>query len=295
MAETTTQIWTIGQLLSWTQGFLSDKGVEDARLAAELLLASALGCGRVDLYTRFEQVPAAEQIDRFRELVREAAGHKPIAYLTGHREFYSLDFLVTPDVLVPRPETEILVEQAIAAVRGLDRAAHVLDIGTGSGCVAIAIAKLSSAVRMVATDISAAALAVAKRNAERNKVDDRITFLEADAADIASGYVPQGGFDVMVANPPYIAATDRDRLPVGIREFEPAIALFGGADGIDVIRRIAAGGRRLLAPGGRAFIEMADGQHERVAAVFGDAGWMIRGVLPDGAGVLRVLALERGP
>src|SRR5215813_6665326 len=127
MAETTTQIWTIGQLLSWTQGFLSDKGVEDARLAAELLLASALGCGRVDLYTRFEQVPAAEQIDRFRELVREAAGHKPIAYLTGHREFYSLDFLVTSDVLVPRPETEILVEQAIAAVRGLDRAAHVLD------------------------------------------------------------------------------------------------------------------------------------------------------------------------
>ena len=174
MAETTTQTWSIGQLLSWTRGFLSDKGVNQPRLAAELLLAAALGCRKIDLYTRFEQVPGLEQVGRFRELVREAAGNKPIAYLVGHKEFYSLDFLVTPDVLIPRPETELLVDQAVAIGEANGgKPLQVLDVGTGSGCVAIAIAKLLPTSRVVATDVSAAASSIAGRNAERNKVAER--------------------------------------------------------------------------------------------------------------------------
>jgi release factor glutamine methyltransferase len=296
MADTTTQTWTIGRLLGWTHGFLTDKGLDEPRLAAELLLAAALDCRKIDLYTRFEQIPTAEQVDRFRALVRDAAAQKPIAYLVGHKEFYSLDFLVTPDVLIPRPETELLVEQAVAVARSRpDEPIRVLDIGTGSGCVAVAIAKLAQLVRVVATDVSPAALEIARTNAARNGVADRVDFVEADAAALPFERVQAGGFDVLVANPPYIAESARATLPVNVRDYEPHVALFGGPDGLDVIRRIAAGGRGLLAAHGRAFIEVADGQHERAAAVFIAAGWALIGVLPDAAGIPRVLALERGP
>ncbi len=295
MAETTTQTWSIGQLLSWTRGFLSDKGVDEPRLSAELLLASALGCRKIDLYTRFEQVPGVEQVGKFRELVREAAGHKPIAYLVGHKEFYSLDFLVTPDVLIPRPETELLVDQAVAVAKASGgRPLQVLDVGTGSGCVAIAIAKLLPASRVVATDVSAAALIIAGRNAEQNKVAERVTFVEADAVGIAANCVPAGGFDVLLSNPPYIAESDRENLAATVRDFEPALALFGGADGLDVIRKIAEGGRALLGSDGRAFVEVASGQDVRATAVFVENGWVSRGVIADGAGIPRVLSLERG-
>ncbi len=295
MAETTTQTWSIGQLLSWTRGFLSDKGVDEPRLAAELLLASALGCRKIDLYTRFEQIPGAEQVGRFRELVREAAAHKPIAYLVGHKEFYSLDFLVTPDVLIPRPETEMLVDQAVACGKAMaGKPMQVLDIGTGSGCVAVAIAKLLPTSRVVATDVSAAALSISGRNAERNKVAERLTFVEADAVGIPAGCVPAGGFDVLVSNPPYIAESDRESLAANVRDFEPALALFGGTDGLDVIRKIAAGGRALLGIGGRAFVEVASGQYGPASAVFEKNGWVSRGVIADGAGIPRVLSLERG-
>jgi len=295
MAETTTQTWSIGQLLSWTREFLSDKGVDEPRLAAELLLASALECRKIDLYTRFVQVPGVEQVGRFRELVREAAGHKPIAYLVGHKEFYSLDFLVTPDVLIPRPETELLVDQAVAFGKASGgKPLQVLDVGTGSGCVAIAVARLLPTSRVVATDVSAAALSIAGRNAERNKVAERVAFVEADAVGIPANCVPPGGFDVLLSNPPYIAESDRESLAANVRDFEPALALFGGRDGLDVIRKIAAGGRALLAGGGRAFVEVASGQDARATAVFVDHGWVSRGVITDGAGIPRVLSLERG-
>jgi len=295
MAETQTATWTIGRLLQWTQGYLSEKGLDDPRLSAELLLASALGCRKIELYTRFDQTPAAGQVERFRELVREAAGHKPIAYLVGRKEFYSLEFLVTPDVLIPRPETELLVEQAVMALRaGKRETGQVWDIGTGSGCAAVAIAKLHPAARVVASDVSALALAVARQNAERHGVLDRVTMVEADAAEIPAELVPAGGFDVMVSNPPYIAESHRASLPANVREYEPALALFGGADGLAVIRKIAAGGLAKLAAGGRAFVEVADGQSEAAAAVFVGAGWAHRDTLKDGAGIPRVLSLGRG-
>ena len=296
MAETTTQTWSIGQLLNWTRSFLSDKGVEEPRLAAELLLASALGCRKIDLYTRFEQIPGAEPVARFRELVRDASGHKPIAYLVGHKEFYSLDFLVSPDVLIPRPETELLVDQAVAVAKAAGgRALQVLDVGTGSGCVAVAIAKLLPTSRVVAGDVSVPALAIARRNAERNKVAERVTLVEADAVGIPAEMVPESGFDLIVSNPPYIAESERASVAANVREHEPALALFGGADGLAVIRKIAAGGRAVLASGGRAFVEVASGQDGRATTVFVENGWVTHGTIADGAGIPRVLSLERGP
>lgn len=295
MAETQAATWTIGRLLQWTQGYFAEKGLEEPRLSSELLLASALGCRKIELYTRFDQTPAAGQVERFRELVREAAGHKPIAYLVGRKEFYSLEFLVTPDVLIPRPETELLVEQAVMALReGKREAATVWDIGTGSGCAAVAIAKLHPAARVVASDVSAAALAVARQNAERHGVLDRVTIVEADAAEIPAEVVPEGGFDILVSNPPYIAESHRATLPANIREHEPALALFGGADGLAVIRKIATGALANLVAGGRAFVEVADGQAEAAAAEFERSGWVHRDTLKDGAGIARVLRLGRG-
>ncbi len=296
MAESQTATWTIGRLLQWTQGYLADKGLEEPRLSSELLLAAALGCRKIELYTRFDQAPAAEQVERFRELVREAAGHKPIAYLVGRKEFYSLEFVVTPDVLIPRPETELLVEQTVTVLRDLKREpAWVWDIGTGSGCAAVAIAKFHPAARVVASDVSTSALAVARQNAERHGVGERVTFVEADATEISAEVVPTDGFDVLVSNPPYIAESQRMSLPANIREHEPALALFGGADGLAVIRKIAAGGLAKLAADGRAFVEVADGQAESAAAVFAGEGWAHRDTLKDGAGIPRVLRLGRRP
>ncbi len=291
MSATAAQPWTIGRLLDWTREHLRSRQVADPRLSAELLLASALGCRKIDLYARFESVPAAEQVDRFRALVRRAAEHAPIAYLTGMREFHGLEFEVTPAVLIPRPETEVLVEQTVTFCRGREqRPYEILDLGTGSGCVAVAIARLLQAARVLATDSSGEALAVARRNVARHGLTERVTLLEADGPEGAPR--PAGGFDVLVSNPPYIAEAEMASLPACVRDYEPRTALAGGADGLDLIRRIAARGRGLLAAEGRAFIEIAAGQEQRAAAVFAAEGWRHLGTMRDGAGIPRTLALE---
>src|SRR5262245_40238915 len=157
MSQTANQPWTIGRLLSWTREHFEAKGVDDPRLSAELLLAEALGCKKIELYTRFEQEPKPDQLARFREFVRQATAHSPVSYLIGRKEFYSLEFAVTPDVLIPRPETETLVERALAFCKTLTSdVVNIFDMGTGSGCVAVAIAKFEPRARIVASDISPA-------------------------------------------------------------------------------------------------------------------------------------------
>ena len=199
-----TEPWTIRRLLEWTQAWLGGKGVDQPRLSAELLLAHALDCQKIDLYLRFEEQPAVEQTAHFRELVKEAATLKPIAYLTGAKEFYSLEFEVTPDVLIPRPETEALVGRAIELAQGArQRPYRALEIGTGSGCIAVAVAHYAPTAEFVATDISAAALAVAARNVERHGLAGRIRLVQADGLDLPAELVPAGGFHLMVSNPPY--------------------------------------------------------------------------------------------
>ena len=182
--------WTIGRLLTWTKEHFEACGVGEPRLSAEILLAEAIGCRRIDLYARFDQEPTADQRAAFRGAVQAAAEHQPIAYLVGHKEFYSLDFKVTPDVLIPRPETELAVERALAWCGDDQRERYeVLDIGTGSGCIAITIAKRQPAAHVLAVDISEPALAVARENAARHGVAERVRCVRADMLDLPADAV----------------------------------------------------------------------------------------------------------
>jgi release factor glutamine methyltransferase len=245
------ETWTVRRLLEWTEDFLRKKQVESPRLESQILLAHALGCTKIDLYVRHEEEPPEDRRTAFREMIRKRAEGMPVAYLVGHREFYSLSFDVTPAVLIPRPETETLVLEALRLLKPLD-APRVLDLGTGSGCIAVSLAKQHKAARVTAVDISPAALAVAAGNAAKHGVADRIGFLEGDLFAPVAGQT----FDVIVSNPPYIAHAEFPTLDPGVRDYEPRPALDGGPDGLDVYRRLAAAAAGFLAPGGTILVEV---------------------------------------
>ncbi len=286
--------WTIGRLLAWTTEHLKSRDVDEPRLSAELLLAEAMGYQRIDLYARFEEKPTAEQRDAFRGSIRAAAEHKPIAQLIGHKEFYSLDFKVTPDVLIPRPETELLVERALTWCDEHPRDRHdLLDLGTGSGCIVVAIAKRQPSIHAVATDISEAAIVVARQNADAHNVSDRLRFVQADMFDLPAGAAPDGGFDVIVSNPPYVADHERETLPRNVRDHEPAVALFCGADGLGAYRRIAAGVANHLRPSGTLILEVGHTQAAAVEQIFTEhAGLELVGRFKDLSGIDRVVQLR---
>jgi release factor glutamine methyltransferase len=288
--------WTVARLLAWTKDHLHKRGLESPRLCAEVLLAHAMGCERLQLFTRYEEVPKGAALDQFRAGVREAAAGRPIAYIVGRKDFFSLPFEVTPDVLIPRPETELLVERAIAWARGLGAGAspRILDVGCGSGCIAVALARNLPAAALGASDISEPALAVAKRNAERHGVSARIDFRLGDVLapwrEAADGMLPDDAkFDLIVSNPPYLRPDDTTTVAESVRKFEPAIALFGGADGLDVVRRLAAEAPALLRGDGRILIEIGLGQAESACAILREAGWTDVSTTRDGGGIERVV------
>jgi release factor glutamine methyltransferase len=285
----------MGRLLSWTADYLARQGVDEARLATEVLLAHAAGCARIDLYTRFEAVPDAEAVTRFRALVKRAAAHEPVAYLVGEKEFFSLTFTVTPDVLIPRPETETLVEYVIDHCRSTGKEdARLLDLGTGTGCIVIAVLAQLSQARAAATDVSEPALAVARKNAERHGVAERLTFACADRLDLPTEMIADRGFDVVMSNPPYVAADALRDLDANVREYEPHVALTDGADGLSFCRDIAAGGERILRPGGIVALEIAAGRGDAVRGIFESAGWLHRATRKDRVeGHDRVLAFAQ--
>jgi len=260
MALPTETVWTIGQLLQWTTQFLAGRGAETPRLDAEVLLAHAQGCRRIDLYARFDEPASAEVRDRFRQLVRQRAEGCPVAYLVGRKEFFSLEFEVGPAVLIPRPSTETLVAEAINRLRPLAEP-NVLDLGTGSGNIAVTLAKYLPTARIAAVDISGEALAIARRNAERHQVADRITFLEGD---LFTPLPEHAAFDAIVSNPPYIADEDLPGLPVGVRQFEPEIAYRAGPGGLAVVERIVRQAHRFLRPGGYLLLEVGAAQEQPV-------------------------------
>ena len=276
--------WTVRRLLDWTVGFFCQRQVEGGRLAAELLLARALGCRKIELYARFDQEPAAEERAAFRELVKRAGGHVPIAYLLGFREFYSLDFEVTPAVLIPRPETEALAQRMIDLCRGEPlRIWRICDVGTGSGCVAAAVARYAANALLVATDVSVEALEVAGRNVASHGLTERVSLVEADGLKMPAVAVPEGGFDAIVTNPPYVPLKEWEMLPPHIREHEPRIALVGqGEDGLWMYRRLAAEAPGVLRAGGVLLAEIGHDQREPVKAIFAAAGgWSFAGCYRD--------------
>ncbi|MBX3438616.1 MAG: peptide chain release factor N(5)-glutamine methyltransferase, partial [Planctomycetaceae bacterium] len=219
--QSSPESWTIRRVLDWTRGYLAKHHSTSPRLDAEILLAHACGCPRIQLYTRFDEVLSDDVRGRMRELVKRRAEHEPVAYLVGHREFFGLDFEVNRDVLIPRPETELLVLETLDAVKGI-KTPHILEIGTGSGCIAVAVAVNATAAIVTAVDVSRNALAVASRNVARHQVDDRVTLLEGDLFAPISGTT----FDVIVSNPPYVATGEAASLPPDVAQHEPEISLY---------------------------------------------------------------------
>jgi release factor glutamine methyltransferase len=260
--------WTTLAVLDWTAKRFSDAGISSARLEAQLLLAHVLGCSRVQLYTGFDKPLADAELTGYRELIRRRLGGEPVAYLLGEHEFWGLPFHVEPSVLVPRPDTETVIE--VARATRADRAApcRVLDLCTGSGAIAVSLAKELPAARVVATDISEAAVALAKKNVARNGMADRIDVRTGDLWDVVAGET----FDLIASNPPYIASAIIPTLSAEVR-CEPSIALDGGADGLSFYDRICAGARSHLEPGGALVVEHGYDQADAVRERFEAAGF----------------------
>ncbi len=286
--------WTIGRLLQWTTDYLKQHGSESARLEAEVLLAHARGCQRVELYTSFEESADEELRTSFRALVKRRAEGVPVAYLVGHREFFSLDFRVTPAVLIPRPETEFLVMTLLDLIRARPReqqGVDVADVGTGSGIVAICLAKHARQARVTAIDSSAAALAVARENAERHGVAEQIEFVESD---LFARVAEDCRFDFVASNPPYVSEDEYAKLAPEVRQHEPAAALVAGPAGTSVIERLLPQAAERLRPGGSVLLEISPMLQQRVEELAAaEAGLHVLPTVKDLAGLARVVQARR--
>jgi release factor glutamine methyltransferase len=282
--------WTIQALLTWTTDYLAKKGTAPAtaRLEAQLLLAHVLKCKKVDLLVRYNEEPGEAQRNEFKALIRRRIDGFPVAYLIGRREFYLLEFEVSPAVLVPRPETETLVSEALNQLKG--RATPmILDLCTGSGCIAVSLAHQKPDSRVTATDVSPDALDLAKRNARKHGVDTRIHFRQGD---LFAALPPGSLFDVIVSNPPYVTTNELAGLARDVREHEPRLALDGGPDGLAFYRRIVAGVEKYLSPGGLLFLEIGATQDDAVRGLLEQAGLEVGKTLKDAAGLPRVVTAK---
>lgn len=263
--------WTPLKLLHWTQSYFGQKGIDAPRLTAELLLAHALGCDRVRLYLDFDKPLGEPELTAFRELVRRRAEREPTAYLLGRRDFYEHTFQVDARVLVPRPETELVVEAALSALASSPEGGRALDLCTGSGAIAISLALARPGAQVTATDLSEDALAVARENATRLGAAG-VTFLAGDLYAALAPPSPETRFDVIVSNPPYVPRGELDTLAPEVRR-EPRLALDGGGDGLAISRRIAAEAPAHLRPGGTLVLEMHESHLHELPAICLQSGF----------------------
>ncbi len=281
--------FSVLELLRWTTDYFTSRGIANARLDAELLLAAALGLERLQLYLEFDKPVDAAERARFRGLVRRRASERvPVAYLVGVKEFWSLPLHVTPDVLVPRPETEVLVAAALDGFPQREVEFHALDLGTGSGAIALALAVERPKARVTAIDRSPAALVVARENAERVGVAERLRFLCGDWGAPVRGE----SFDLVVANPPYVAEAEAAGLAPELFH-EPASALFAGSDGMQAYEHIAAEAPTLLKPAASLLFEVTPQRAQRVADVCRAVGLREVEIRSDLAGWERVVVARR--
>jgi len=281
MMQPRTESWTVLKILRWTADYFRGKQIESARLDAELLLSATLEMDRVTLYVNFERPLNADELSSYREKVQRRASREPIQYILAETEFWSLPFNVNPAVLIPRADTEVLVEEVL---KKMDGCCSVLDIGTGSGAIAIALAHEMPEIYVTAIDCSEAALEVARGNARRNGVEDRVACLAGDLKSL-----PAGPFDVIVSNPPYIPSRDWEQLMPEVRDHEPRLALDGGDDGLEAYRRIAVQAVQVLSPDGWLLVEVGIGQATVVSALFRVAGLTDVTQRDDYAGIPRVV------
>lgn len=284
---------TIDGLLAWTRQVLERAGIEHAAQESRWLVGHALGLESHHLASKAEQPVSPEQRIQAESLVSRRAAHEPLQYILGTQEFCGLDFFVSPAVLIPRPETEVLLQEALRAV-DLNKDSVLVDVGTGSGCLAVTLAKIVMRARVFAVDRSPEALAVAKGNAERQTVADRIEFLEGDLLAPLRDRGLTGQVDVIVSNPPYIAEPDWAGLQPEVRDFEPRSALVSGPTGTEFHERLLRESKAYLLPGGSLVMEIGQGQRpavQRMAEQFG--GYTPVEIAKDGAGIERIVVVRR--
>ena len=292
MPESPTTQWSIQRLLEWTTDYFREADSDSARLDAEVLLAEALGCQRIELYTRFAEVPPDEPLTRFRAWVKRRAAGEPVAYIVGFREFYSLRFSVTADVLIPRPETEHVVVAALEACKNYPSPVRIIDVGTGSGCIALAIAsQLTSDFQMAATDLSLEALAVARSNAQQHSIEN-VRFYQGDLLEA----LPEGSKPVhlIVSNPPYIGRCESDTVEEGVKKYEPDTALFAGEQGTELILRLVEQAPQFLLPGGKLIFEASPEVMDTCIDIVGESPLDFEKVVDDLSGLRRVLIASKG-
>ncbi|HND53225.1 MAG TPA: peptide chain release factor N(5)-glutamine methyltransferase [Pirellulaceae bacterium] len=288
-----TEVWTIGRLLNWTADYLKKSGAESPRLDAEVLLAHARGCQRIELYTAFTDTADDKLRGEFRELVKQRAAGKPVAYLVGRREFYSLALRVSPDVLIPRPETEFAVIAVLDLIKQQypDADVAVADVGTGSGAISIAIARHCARAKVMAIDKSDAALAVARQNVADHKLNDRIELVSSDLLDAVPA---ERQLDFVVSNPPYVSESEWAALSREVRDHEPRLALVGGPTGTEVIGRLIPQAAERLRGGGWLIIEISPMIESAVnSLITADGRFEAPATIKDLAGHARIVKARR--
>ena len=283
--------WTVLKVIQWTAAHFQKKEVDNARLEAEVLLAHLLGIDRMGLYLNYDRALTDEERRVYREMIQRRMGGEPLAYIVGAKEFWSLRFLVSGDCLIPRPETEHLVEEAVRIAQGLPSPQRVLEIGVGCGAIAIALAAELPGAEIVATDISTGALAIAQANAAQHQVEGRIRFVLGNLFPTGD---PAGErpFGLICSNPPYIPTAEILQLSPEVRDYEPLTALDGGEDGLRLFRQIAEGAPGSLVKHGWILMEMGKGQDEAVTGILQERGFENIDVIPDYAGVTRVIKAQ---
>jgi len=281
---------TVLEAIQKSTEFLAKKSVDSPRLQTELLLAHLLKMPRMKLYLNFDRVLTAPETDGLRELIKRRGLREPLQHITGSTSFCGHEISVSRHALVPRPETELLAELGwkFLATRH-SSLVTALDFGTGTGCIAIALAAKCPEAKITALDVSAEALALAKQNAAQNQVADRIVFLHGDGfAALATGTQ----FDLLISNPPYIASAEIETLEPEVKDFDPRGALDGGVDGLDFYRRLAAEAKPFLKPGGKIMLEFGDGQAEDIKKIFAGEKWIVEAVQADYSQRSRILTAK---
>lgn len=280
--------WTVRDVVAWTTDDLRKRGIDSARVDAELIVAHALGVDRLRIVLSADRELTPEELDTIKALVKRRRAYEPVAYLRGHREFYGRPFRVDPRVLIPRPDTETLVDVALVRLRGRDFGARVLDLCTGSGCVAITLKLERPTIGVDATDLSPDAIAVARDNAQRLGAVWNVRFAAGDL--VAPLGAPRRIYDLVVSNPPYIPSDEIPSLQPDIKDHEPRLALDGGADGLAIVRRIVDEAPRWIRPGGALALEIAAGQSNAVRALFEAHGFSDVRADKDYGGIERVVS-----
>jgi release factor glutamine methyltransferase len=282
---------TVLEVIQKSTEFLGRKNVESPRLQTELLLAHLLKLPRLKLYLNFDRVLTPAETDALRDFVKRRAAHEPLQHIVGSLSFCGFEIAVSRHALVPRPETELLAELGWQFLSALNpQPSNVLDFGTGTGCIAIALAAKCPHAKITASDISPEALALARENADRNHAAEQIQFLQGDGFAVISDI---SKFDLIISNPPYIASTEIATLQPEVREFDPRTALDGGADGLDFYRKIAAEAKPFLKTGGKIMLEFGDGQADAIKGIFENEKWIVEAVKDDYSQRARILVARR--